>query len=116
MSPRSILKPSRVSTSSCKPRLVIQCPDITLIRAYRSLVGMEGLATQSPLLKAFSKSTDLEAFTVAEIGSPFSDEELADPKYAMFASRGHEVESLGLSSKFASLFSGDYADYAIGYG
>jgi hypothetical protein len=76
---------------------------------------MEALHLQSALMKAMTKSEALQAFTLAEIGSPFTETDLADPRLEVFTKGAGEVEAHGLKDKFTTITSGDYPDYFFGY-
>jgi hypothetical protein len=76
---------------------------------------MEALHLQTPLMKAMTRSDALQAFTLAEIGSPFTEAEYSDPRLSTYTKGAEVVEALGLKDKFTTITSGDYPDYFFGY-
>lgn len=76
---------------------------------------MDVLHIQNPLLDALAKSKALQAFTMAEIGSPFSEAEFRDPKMAFYTEVMARVEGLGLKDKWTIITSGEYTDYLLGF-
>ena len=76
---------------------------------------MDVLYLQNPLLDALAKSEALQAFTLAEIGSPFSEAEMNDPKMAFYTRVMARVEGLGLKDKWAIITSGEYMNYLLGF-
>lgn len=76
---------------------------------------MEALHLQNPLLDALAKSESLQAFTLAEIGSPFGEDDMKDPKLGFYTRTMSRVESLGLKDKCGMITSGEYMDYLLGY-
>lgn len=76
---------------------------------------MEVLHLQNPLLDALARSESLQAFTLAEIGSPFTQEDRNDPKMAFYTRTMTRVERLGLKDKCAMITSGEYMDYLLGH-
>lgn len=79
------------------------------------MLGFEGLPQEVPLIKALRRSDDLTAFTVAEIGAPFSESDMKNPRLDMFTQRFKDIDAMGMGSKFTALTSGDYVDYALGW-
>lgn len=76
---------------------------------------MEALHLQSALLEAIAKSDTLQAFTLVEIGSPFTEADIADPRLDVYTKGAEAVQARGLGDKFTTIISGDYPDYFFGY-